>query len=358
MIARRAIPPRQKAGGVEAGGMKYLVRVYFGAAALILALALAGALMPGEVVVTRRIEIDRPASAVYTLLSNPRAFPEWAPWAELDPAAEYAYDGPAYGAGARARWRGEHPGLRRGGQTITKAQPYDRVETALDFGERGRAAFLYELQPKGGGSEVVWTYRARLGLDVVQRAAAMFWGPELGRELDNGLANLKALAETLPGADFADAGAQLMEAVARPVVAVGADMRGDAGELDAAFAAALAKLEAYMAGSGLRPDGPVMAITRVWEPPYWSFQAAIPYAGPTRSYGDGPAQFAQSYGGRAVRAIHRGDPAQLPQLHAKLEAFIAAHRLEQNGGPWEVRVTNRAAAPAREQVTELWFPVK
>jgi len=194
--------------------------------------------------------------------------------------------------------------------------------------------------------------------DLVGRYAGRFFDRALGPDFDDGLLRLKALAEGMPGADFSEVGADIVETDALEVVAYAGQVRGGAAAQRAAFNAGVEQVRSYMRANDLREAGPIVAVTTRWEPPLWVFEAAIPYAGEPRQGGDGDIAFSQLPASRAVRAVHRGPASGVAPLTTKLEAYLAAHRLVRIGPSWEVRVTERTGADARDQVTEILIPVE
>lgn len=336
--------------------MKWLVRAFFGVAAIAAVGALVGLALPSRVHVERAIEIDRPPATMYALLSNLGAFAEWSSLSRRDPSVRFVARGADRGPGQTLVWRGDTVGS--GEMTIADVDPEARVDISVVFGGRGRARTGFDIAPREGGSTVAWRYDVDLGLNIAGRYAALGYGRSVGAELEAGLANLRELAESLPGADFAGAGAQIVEVAPVPVVYVNGRVRGDSAEHQEAFDAAIDQVRGYMRANRISASGPVISITTAWEPPLWGFRAAIPYDGPERDGADGPVVFGRTHGGRAVRAVHRGAPASIAPVYARLDAFMAAHRLSQAGGPWEVFVTDREETPAGEQVTEIYFPVE
>jgi effector-binding domain-containing protein len=336
--------------------MKWLVRVYFAVSVLAGAILIGGLFLPSRGHVQRSITIDRPPATVFTLLSSWRTYHEWSPWARAEPEAAYVFDGPPFGFGARYAWSGE--GTASGELVMTRAEPYALVEATVDLGARGRGLMRFTIEPKPGGSVVTWSYDTELGLDLIGRYVGRTFDGRLGPSFESGLVALKAYAERLPGADFADSGAQIVELEPLQVVVDARQVRGNTAEHEAAFAEALAEVRGYMSRNRLREAGPAIAVTTRWEPPLWVFKAAVPYAGEPREGGEDQISFDVLPAGRAVRAEHRGPPEGVAPLSTKLDAYLRAHRLERAGPSWEVRVTDRDRAPPEDQVTELYIPVK
>ncbi len=338
--------------------MSWLVRVFSGVAGLALLLALIGLFLPSKARIEGFIPVDRPPATVYTLLANPQVFLEWSPWTRRAPNAEVEFSGPGTGEGAALSWRPATPGATAFDRVIVAAEEYRRIEASIEFVGRGRADTMFTVQPRPGGSDVTWSFEADFGFNLIARYAGLGFQRALGPEFDNGLRDFKAFAEQLPGADFADARARIVDVDSVQVVYIADRMRGDVADQNAAFDAALNEVRGFMAARGVAADGPARKVVTEWEPPLWAFQAAIPYGGRERVDGDGRVIFGHSYAGRAVKVTHRGPGDATATLYAKLDAYIAAHRLERNGGRWEVLVTDRVDTAPEDQITEIYIPVR
>jgi effector-binding domain-containing protein len=336
--------------------MKWLVRGFFVITVLAGVIVIGGVFLPSRAHVERSMAVDRPPATVFTLLSSLKTFHDWSPWAALEPDAIFAFDGPEFGPGARYQWAGDSIG--QAAMTVTGAEPYSFVEARIDLGARGRARMRFDVEAKPGGSQVRWSYDADFGLDLIGRYVGRSFDARIGRELEAGLIRLKAYAERLPGADFADADAEIVEVAPVPVVAAGRQVRGGAAELEAAFAMALAEVRRFMADNGLPEAGPPAVVTQRWEPPLWVFEAAVPYSGAPLEIEAGDIRFDELPGGRALRGVHHGPSAGVAPLGAKLEAYLRAHRLTRAGPSWELRVTEREGVAPEDQITELYIPVE
>jgi effector-binding domain-containing protein len=336
--------------------MKWLVRGFFAITVLVAAAVIGGLFLPSRAHVERSIAIDRPPATLFTMLSSLETFHDWSPWAEQEPDAIFAFEDPKFGPGARYQWAGQEIG--EGVMTITRAEPYAFVTASIDLAARGQAEMTFTIEPKPGGSVVRWSYDAEFGPDLVGRYVGRSFDGRLGPEFEAGLQRLKELAERLPGADFADANAEIVTLEPTQAVIYSRQIRGGAAEQAAAYTEALREVRRYMSAAGIREAGPPAAVTLRWEPPLWVFEAAVPYAGAAREGADGDIRFGALPEGRAVRAVHRGPPEGVAPLNTKLEAYLRAHRLTHAGPSFEIRVTERDSEAPDGQVTELYIPVE
>ncbi len=168
---------------------------------LIAAVAAGYLLLPSRSHVERSAQINAPPETVYGLLQDFSRFKEWSPWAGLDPNAEYRYEGPESGLGAKMFWSSANPQVGSGSQEIIEARPYTKIGVALDFGKMGRAASGYNLEPAEGGTRVTWSFDTDHGSNLLKRLFGIFLDKWIGETYyETGLANLKELAESRPPA--------------------------------------------------------------------------------------------------------------------------------------------------------------
>ena len=81
--------------------------------------------------------------------------------------------------------------------------------------------------------------------------------------------------------------------------------------------------------------------------------AAFP-AEPSEAPPEGRVHWRRTPAGAAVRVVHRGAYAKLPETHAKLAAWLAVHGLEPGRASWEQYVSNPAETPPSERVTHVY----
>jgi hypothetical protein len=149
----------------------------------------------GNYRVSRSTSIAADPALVHRLVNDLHEWQAWSPWEGVDPALQRTYSGAEQGVGAHYAWSGN----RRAGQgamEITGSTP-DRVDLALTFVKpfRSTGEVTFELRPRGAGTEVAWVLTGeQQGLAaVVGRVVSM--DRLIGRDLERGLARLKAAAE-------------------------------------------------------------------------------------------------------------------------------------------------------------------
>jgi uncharacterized protein YndB with AHSA1/START domain len=190
--ALAACTSQQKAG--EAGMLTALKWLFYLIAAIALIVVGGSFLLPAQAVVTRSIEIAAPPDKVFAIVGDLRRFNEFSPWADLDPNIKYTFEGPESGVGQKMNWTSDNADVGSGSQTITKSEPPNFVESALDFGMRGKSVVTWDLVPSTTGTKATWGFKADLDGIPAKWFGLMFdrW---IGADYEKGLAKLKAVAE-------------------------------------------------------------------------------------------------------------------------------------------------------------------
>ncbi len=338
--------------------MNWLVRVFMAAAAFAALLLVIGLLLPGAARVERSVVIDRPVASLYTVLANPAAYAEWAPWLRLDPLVQTRLDGPDREVGARLRWSSTDPRVGSGAMTVMSATPYSRVELATATDGWGASSTVYDIAPAGAGADVTMTFQTRFGLNVIRRFVGLSFERRVGADYERALEALRVYAEGLPADDFSDVRIQTVELDAIAAAFASGRVRGDSEAQAAAFADAQERLENFLADEGLQRVGPIIAVTEEWNPPLWAFKAAAAYAGSPRPVTPGArVGFMLIPEGPAYKHVLEGDPSGVQRSVGKLRAYAAARRETPLGPAYEMRVTDRTRVLPSDQITELYLPL-
>ncbi|MGH8168780.1 MAG: SRPBCC family protein, partial [Woeseiaceae bacterium] len=179
-------------------------KILYAAGIMALALVIVGVFLPSTVHVQREVTIDAPAATVFALLTDARQLEEWSPWIASE-NVDTQVEGPSRGVGATLRWN--LPAGGSGSQAIVQSAPYERVVTELSAGGKGGKgpfASTFTLDTREGGTRVGWAFDADFGVNLVQRYFGRLLAGRIGRDYEQGLANLKSMAESLPRADWSD----------------------------------------------------------------------------------------------------------------------------------------------------------
>lgn len=153
-----------------------------------------GIVLPSRYEVRRSVHIEAPPEKVYDLVVDTRRWKDWSVWTRRDPAMRVIYSGPPFGMGAKWSWDSKTEG--RGSMEFMHVDPNRRVDYRLVFPEfnmTSRGAIV--LQPARGGTDVVWTHAGDTGPNPLRHYFAAAMDHMVGPDFEQGLANLKVLAE-------------------------------------------------------------------------------------------------------------------------------------------------------------------
>lgn len=167
---------------------------------VILAVLVIGAILtslqPAQGHIEKHIVINAPASTVYQELNSFKSFAKWSPWSKMDPEANYKFEGPEAGVGARMSWDGKKVG--KGSQWIEESVENAKIRNGLSFeGMDGKASAEFIITPMGNGTDLKWSYDGDNG-GLMGKAVWMFMSKMLEDQYEQGLTDLKAYLESVP----------------------------------------------------------------------------------------------------------------------------------------------------------------
>ena len=323
----------------------------------LLAMLLIGMLLPSRAQVERRVEIDARAEMVFALLNDFRWVAEWSLKTADDPNARIDIAGPPRGLSASRSWEGAIVG--RGQETITVSEPHTRVKT-VTVGDNGReSASLFDISAAAGKTSLTWTIERGYGFNLAGRYFALFLDGIVGGTMEQELARLAGVAESLPVAEFASLQVEQMFVVAQDIAYRRTTSFPEATAISEAMGDAYFEILNFMDRYGLKEDGAPMSITRTFSGSELVFDAAIP----VRNIGDDTPASADNvnlgatYEGPAIRVRHVGPYNTLGRTHDKIAAYLAAMRLTRNGDAWESYVSDPTRTGESELLTYIYYPV-
>ena len=151
---------------------------------------------PDEFRVERSIVIAAPPEAIFPRVDSLRAWTDWSPWEQRDPAMKRDYSGPASGVGAVYGWDGNKD-VGSGRMEIVESVPSSRIRIKLDFIRpfEGHNIAEFVFEPQAGGTRVVWSMHGPAPLLSKVMQVFMDMDAMIGRDFEAGLATLKSRAE-------------------------------------------------------------------------------------------------------------------------------------------------------------------
>ena len=170
-----------------------LIYILAGVVLLLLVLYL---LAPATYDVSRTTEVRRPPEDVFDYLKYLKNQDEWSPWGQKDPNMKKGFRGTDGTVGAVSTWEGNKQ-VGAGEQEITRIVAGQRIESVLRFLKPWKStsdAYL-EVEPAPGGSLIRWGFKGSSGFPMRLMMLFMSMDKMVGKDFEQGLANLKARLE-------------------------------------------------------------------------------------------------------------------------------------------------------------------
>lgn len=317
-------------------------------------------LLPNTLQVTSSVAIERPRAMVYTLVSHMRQIQEWSPYRQMDPEAEYIFTGEDGQVGQSMRWRSSKRSVGNGALTVLEMVNGERVSGRLELDGRARLETTFRVAPGENGSVATWDVSGSCDAGLVNipcRYANLLLQSAVRNDLEDGLSELKRLAESLPDVDF---GGIELDVVSLPPrryifddIQITADVaRSEPEQFAQAMDSAQRTVTAFFDSYQLSPDSPSrVVVTTQDDGEFYKFRVGQFYSGPTPLVLTG-VESGESPAGRMARMVYRGPRAGLAQAYAQIDAYLQTRRIERRGDglPWEVYAAlsqnNAAPSPA------------
>lgn len=153
------------------------------------------ATQPDTFRVERSLRIQAPPERLVTLIGDLKQFNRWNPYERKDPALKGRYGATTQGPGAQYAWESDKVGT--GSLEITAVQAPSRVAMKLDFVKPFAAhnQVEFSLQADGNVTLVRWSMQGPA--PYISKLMGVIFNMDrmVGRDFEDGLNNLKALAE-------------------------------------------------------------------------------------------------------------------------------------------------------------------
>lgn len=163
---------------------------------LLATLLIFAATRPDTFRVERSISITAPAGKIFPLINDFHPWESWSPWEKIDPEVKRIYRGADSGVGAVYEWSGNRD-IGQGRMEIIESTPPSRVVLRIDFIKPFAAQNTVEFTLTAQGDSTTVT-QAMYGPNAyLSKLIGIFFSMDemIGRKYEEGLANLKAIAE-------------------------------------------------------------------------------------------------------------------------------------------------------------------
>ena len=154
---------------------------------------------PAHFRVQRSAQINAPSGAIFPLIDDFHYWAQWSPWEKLDPGMKKTYSGPPAGTGAQYAWAGNDK-AGAGRMTITDSKPSEFLAIQLEFLKPFAATnqATFRLTPNATGTQVEWSMEGDNGFLAKAFSLVMDMDSLVGKDFQEGLANLRRLSEEKP----------------------------------------------------------------------------------------------------------------------------------------------------------------
>lgn len=313
----------------------------------------------------RQTVINAPASAVYAEVSNLKTFNQWSPWFKLDPDAEYQWEGPITGVGAKQIWYSSDENVGNGYMEITEVRDNEFVAMDMGFDQNNNRDFSDEgeeeptasfiLEEVEGGTKVTWTFDIT-GVSGFEKMMIVGLEMFLGQPYEEGLAALKERVESAPKFN-ADISVQEVGAITYAGMEVTTSL--DPDEIAQAMGDTYGQIIAAITQSGATMDeGYPLAVTTDYNESGISMICGIPVT-EDATIDSEVVSIRQSPEGATLRALHLGSYDNLEATHEEINQYAGYYGYEITGMPWEIYVTDPSMeVDTTKWITEVYYPVK
>ena len=166
--------------------------------AIVVIIAFLAIIAPKSYDVNRSIAIDQPVSKVFDYLKYLKKQDEWSPWNKKDPDMKKEFVGTDGQVGATSKWDGNKE-VGSGEQEIMNIVENEVIETKLRFFKPWKSesdAYMKVRESDTAQTEVTWGFKGNNKFPVSIMMLFMNMDKAVGKDFDEGLANLKSLLES------------------------------------------------------------------------------------------------------------------------------------------------------------------
>ena len=174
-----------------------ITKILIGVALVLIVLVVVIALQPADFRIARSATIAAPAEVVFAQVNDVHRYNEWSPFSKMDPNMKVTYDGPPAGVGASMAWAGNNK-AGEGRMTLIESRPNELVKYRLEFLKPFAATNIadFTFKPEGDRTAVTWSMTGTKNFMCKAVGLAVNCDKMCGDMFAEGLANLKAIAES------------------------------------------------------------------------------------------------------------------------------------------------------------------
>ena len=332
--------------------MKGLLKFLYLLLTLLIIFSIIGVFLPSSAIISASKSVNAPSVVIFENINAFKNWEKWSPWLEVDTTLVNHYSGPYSGVGATTSWKGES--LGEGSQTIIESDNPDYIKTSLDFGGKGVANGIFNIEESDSGSKVTWTMEQQ-NMSYFEKYFMAFMKKKMHEVFNNGLSNLKELCEAEKNSRFGEITVNSSTAQKLLLVKDSATM----GEMPYKMGEMYGKLMTYIVRKELETTGYPLSIYYKWaNEGYTNFACAMPINEKVRTYSktilyeEIPAQ-------KVVTVDYWGDYKKMEKAYTAMFAYLETNDLKLSGAPWEEYHTDpMSETDTTKWLTRIYYPVE
>lgn len=322
---------------------------------IVLIVVVVGYLQPETMQIERSTIVKSPVSVTFDQVNNLEKRVLWSPWEKVDTTMATTMGDKTSGVGASYSWVSATQG--EGSLTYREVVENEKVVSDLQFGKQGTAVGQITFSEAPDGTKVTWAFESQATSNPFQRLAMSVLAPQLEMMFDQGLASLKAQAESAEPAGSSNNA--IVETTVESFKYISVMDSAYIQDMAAHYEKSYGILGQFAAQNELQITGMPLSITHRWDEEtfFGVFEPAMPISGEAESTDQ--VMVKDSYAGKVLKATHMGSYESVGSTWDALMAKVASGNYTENGYPWEVYVTDPGQEPdTTKWITEIYMPVK
>jgi effector-binding domain-containing protein len=308
--------------------------------------------MAGEANIEKSMVMKAHSSVIFEQVNCFKNWHSWSPWVEY--AVNERFEGPECGVGAKSLWDDESG---TSSQTITESVEDEFIKTEILFMGTETVWSTWKFELTDEGTKVTWTFKGEAKYPIGRWVSSLFIVPEVGKSYEKGLASLNELTkDMLPKPKFKTGEVSVKDVESQMAVAI--KIESGMQDMSQMMGINFGRLMEFIGTKGAQMSGTPFAVWYQWQDTSkFVYDCAVPVT--NKVQGEGDIHFLNTYKGKVATLDHWGDYSTSGYSWEKLMKYVGDNKLEKNGDPWEVYVTDPGSELDREKwLTVLYFPIK
>ncbi len=326
---------------------------------ILLALLLAIFLIPpifmsSELYLEESKVLTAPKEVVWEQVNCLENWEEWDIWHQ-DTNLVGFYEGPPCGVDAKNSWDMKNSD-EGGSQVIVEMREYEYIKTFLDFREMGTAESEFMFEEVENGTKLTWNFKSASPYPTMRWVNTFLVKPMVTKAYKDGLNNLEELTKDMKPTPKYTTGEITLKNVTS-MYAMTYRTKCTMEEIASVMGPAFGAIMQVVSANGAQVIGSPFSIWYEWEDEIMEFDNAIPIDRNIK--GTDKVLPIKTYQGKVAHVSHMGEYSTTYHSWGILETYIKDNKLEMNGAPYEVYVTDPETEPDPSKwITDLYWPVK